>query len=209
MEDIQVLADSLCRNAFAKESWVSSAHWAAIESSHYVQTEAGEEPVGRLEALMVAVPPSVHGVILQSGARATASFLSWGTDSGIGLVTLEVAGLADKDRGTGSGRQGVVTILDVAGRADLGHLQSADARGRTCLMAVSDAEPDICPWVPVSGLSDALSAASKHRRLAAAEFVSAIVGLRWLMRSPAVYPMLGLPMNQEIDSLCLSVCRPL
>jgi hypothetical protein len=187
------------RNPHTKESWVGQAHWQAVPAKWQLGPDRW---IDWVEALVLSVPASVHGLIVWKGqpARALTSLVSW-RDSAVGLLVMSVGS-------EGPGDHVVATAMNVAGRDDLGLLESADRDGTLCAMPATGAELEITPLVRVVGMADALTEASRLRRLTAAEFLDAIKDLRALLRTPAVYDILRVP-SQEFSSLTFNVLQPL
>ncbi|MBL0394161.1 hypothetical protein JJ685_23680 [Ramlibacter monticola] len=161
---------------------------------------------GPLHVLNLAVPPSLHRLACSGRVpRALASFLPWGMDSGVGVVTLAAVDEA------------LVVVADLAGRTDLQALHAAGIENRVAAAACTEKQLGICPLFPVVGLAEAMKEASSCRRLATREFIEAVESLRWILRSPALFPLIGRSRqpgpppfdSTDLKSLTLNVCQPL
>jgi hypothetical protein len=196
---ICIWSDPDGRNEHAKETWCGQAHWQAVPAKWQLGPDRW---IDHVEALVLSVPASVHGLIVWKGqpARALASLVKW-RDSVVGLLVMSVGSEGPGDHHV------VATAMNLAGRDDLGLLESADRAGTLCAMPATGAELEITPLVRVVGMADALTEASRLRRLTAAEFLDAIKDLRALLRTPAMYGMLGA--SQELSSLTFNVLQPL
>lgn len=193
MEAGKLWKDSLGHHPFARSSWIGKADWLALNMRSPVLDDPDEEAEWKAELLALSVPSGLDWLVdTTAKPRALITFLPW-RDSGIGLFTMA------------NSIHAVVAVLDLAGRGDLLHLAEADAQGRLLVAACSS---DVSPTFPLRGLSPAIREAGGHRRLAARELTEAIEDLRWLLRSPALYHLCGLPSSElELESLTLNVCH--
>lgn len=198
--------DSFGANAFSAACFIGQAAWQTLEPatlptipdglvSDYPDGHSYERP--ELQVLQVSVPPNLLWAACGSAnTRPVASFLPW-QDSGIVTFTLAEA------------EEALVVVLDLAGRADIQALQTAGAEGRVAIALCAADEPEIRPLLKVVGVHEALAEASTQRRLAARELVKAIEDLRWILRTDAVFALLGLPPRQNLlRSISLNVCLP-
>jgi hypothetical protein len=183
------------KNPFARSSFIGRAMWR--ETDVDVDVFDGDVITGIFQTLLLSVPPGVLGTIKWRKKKplALASFLRW-HDTGVGLIVLS------------SQQHAVATVWDIAGRTDLGKLRQAASAGKPCAVLVATGEPEFKPWVRLRGLVEAIDDAQKVRRLSAKEFTTAIEGLRGLLRSDALHPILRLP-REDLRSLTLDICQPL
>jgi len=201
----QLFREAFGPNPFASATWIGQAAWQTLEPTTVPAYPEGLfadyadgfiEQLPELQVLQVSVPPDLLWAACNAASpRAVASFLPW-RDSGIGVITLTKADEA------------LVVVMDLAGRADAVALRDASAEDRVAAALCTEKELEICPLLKVVGVSEALAEAASHRRLAAREVVEAIEDLRWILRTDAVFPLLGL-MPTRLKSLTLNVCQPL
>lgn len=148
-------------------------------------------------SIMVAAPLSMHRQVFErrAPARAAVSLVPWSESSGLGLLVVNA--VADV----------VLAILDIAGRTDLTELQLAARQDKLAVGIASDADAGVTPLLPVSGFADALSEARTLRRLSARELAEAITEVRLILRGPAAYSLLGIPMTgTRLDTLTVNAC---
>lgn len=194
----QIWPDSLGQHPYAQASWIGQASWRTSDPGIVTSRPDGQlERFPRLEVLDLSVPPSLHWRACSENLRwAVARFVPWLPDSGIAIVTLA------------GGEDALIAVVDVAGRTDLQGLQQAGAEHRVAAAACNELDLEVCPLLPVVGVAEALAEATSKRRLSARELAEVIDNLRWVLRSPALFPMLGLSPRQ-LKSVTLNVCRPL
>lgn len=181
------------RHPYAEESWITQATWTGWQADPF-----GEDDTQSIRGLVIPVPATLHGEIVwnRRTARAIFSLLPWRRDTGIAIAVVATP------------RDAAVTVLNVAGRADLERLETADRHRKVPVMIATDEEPEISPWIRPEGLADVLAEAARLKPLAESEFTEAIEELRSVLRTSAIFAMVGVQVPM-LRTLTLAVSPPL
>lgn len=185
--------DSAGRHPFAEESWITQATWTGWQADPF----SGDDTLS-MRGLVIPVPASLHGEIVwnRRKARAIFSLVPWRRDSGFAIAV--VATPQDVS----------VTVLDVAGRADLDRLESADRHRKVPVMIATAEEPEISPCIHPEGLAAVLAEAARLQPMTQDEFTEATGELMAVLRTSAVFPMVGVR-GPMLRTLTLAVSPPL